>query len=83
MNDEIVNKWLDKEYGVSYNELERIHDYLLTENHKLKDKYNKLQSNWNSLREWLENNYEESHDIWYVKIINKMNELEGKDNNGI
>ena len=40
------------------------------------DKIEQLQFNWNSLREWLEKNYKESHDIWYVKIINKMNELE-------
>lgn len=38
-----------------------------------------LQSNWNSLREWLEENYKDTQDIWYVKIINKMNELEGGD----
>ncbi len=44
-----------------------------------REKCKKLQSNWNSLREWLEKNYKESHDIWYVKIINKMNELEGND----
>lgn len=45
----------------------------------LESENNQLQSNWNSLREWLEKNYKESHDIWYVKIINKMNELEGSD----
>jgi uncharacterized FlaG/YvyC family protein len=41
----------------------------------------KLQSNWNSLREWLEENYKDTQDIWYVKIINKMNELESGETN--
>lgn len=35
-----------------------------------------LKNNWSVLKEWLEQNWEETHDIWYVKIINKMNELE-------
>lgn len=37
-----------------------------------------LQSNWNSLREWLQNK-----EIWDISIVaetlDKMNELEGKD----
>ena len=40
----------------------------------------KLQNNWNELKRWLEDNWQESQDIWFVKIINKMQELEqGKD----
>ena len=35
-----------------------------------------LKANWNKLKEWLESNWEESQDIWFVKIINKMQELE-------
>ena len=31
-----------------------------------------LKNNWSVLKEWLEQNWEETHDIWYVKIINKM-----------
>lgn len=42
---------------------------LLQENKQLKD-------NWNKLKEWLENNWIESQDIWFVKIINKMQEIE-------
>lgn len=38
-----------------------------------------LQSNWNSLREWLKENEDK---INYMEdVIDKMNELEGKDNN--
>lgn len=37
-----------------------------------------LQSNWNSLREWLEENEDK---ISYMEdVIDKMNELEGVDN---
>ena len=48
-----------------------------------------LQSNWNSLREWLENNpnvalYGDGKDfktyIELQKVLDKMNELEGVDN---
>ena len=35
-----------------------------------------LKDNWNKLKEYLESKWEESQDIWYVKIINKMQELE-------
>ena len=47
---------------------------LLKENKQLKD-------NWDKLREWLESNWKESQDIWFVKIINKMQKLEGSDSN--
>ena len=41
-----------------------------------------LKDNWNKLKEWLESNWKESQDIWFVKIINKMQELkQGSDNN--
>lgn len=54
-----------------------------------------LQSNWNSLREWLEQQYaivksnsiqEPNNSEWYIKwnerkhVLDKMNELEGVDN---
>ena len=35
-----------------------------------------LKANWDKLKEWLESNWEESQDIWFVKIINKMQEIE-------
>lgn len=47
------------------------------------DKYDKiieenydLKSNWNNLKKWLEKNWEKSQDVWFVKIINKMHEIE-------
>lgn len=40
----------------------------------------KLQSNWNSLREWLEETMKKEN-IYPFMILDKMNELEGKDNN--
>lgn len=42
-----------------------------------------LKNNWNKLKKWLEKSWEESQDIWFVKIINKMQEIEqGSDSNG-
>jgi len=51
-------------------------------------KYNQLQSNWNSLREYYKRKAEETkdstalYDKWtkYSSVVDKMNELEGVDN---
>ena len=40
-------------------------------------KYKKLKSNWNSLREWLKEN--EDRISYMEDVIDKMNELEGRD----
>lgn len=61
---------------ISYDNLPKDVSFIIRED--TEPSYEQLQSSWNNLREWLEKNYKESHDIWYVKIINKMNELEGK-----
>lgn len=85
MNDKELNKNVNKALENFIKELatnpEKVfdnNDLQIKYNNVLKEKI-KLQSNWNSLIEWLEKNYKESQDIWYVKIINKMNELEGGD----
>ena len=47
------------------------------------DYIEQLQNNWNELKKWLEENWQQSQDIWFVKIINKMQELEQvKDERG-
>jgi len=60
---------------------------------QLEEDYNKLQSNWNSLREFVkENGFYERQDfidaicnpnedklIYIDDVLDKMNELEGKD----
>lgn len=38
--------------------------------------YRKLEDNWNKLKEFLETNWKETQDIWFIKILNKMQELE-------
>ena len=65
-------------------------EQLKNDNADLKEHYNnmfechcnrvqveKLQNNWNELKKWLEDNWQQSQDIWFVKIINKMQELVG------
>lgn len=48
-------------------------------------KINQLQSNWNSLREWVQKHYDEYKDMEqdamfeFGLMLDKMNELEGKD----
>lgn len=61
-----INRSFPKVVDKSYEQLQQ-------ENKQLKD-------NWDKLKKWLENNWIESQDIWFVKIINKMQELEqGRD----
>ena len=72
--NEMVN-WKEEAYDVThkikYNERSR-----RRMQKSLMEKINLLEDNWDKLREWLESNWEESQDIWFVKIINKMQELE-------
>lgn len=42
----------------------------------LQQENQQLKNNWNELKEWLEKYWQQSQDIWFVKIINKMQELE-------
>lgn len=42
---------------------------------KYQQKNKQLKDNWNNLNQWLENNWKQSQDIWFVKIINKMKEI--------
>ena len=49
---------------------------------QLQQENKQFKDNWDKLKEWLESNWIESQDIWFVKIINKMQELEqGSDSN--
>lgn len=50
--------------------------YFKKENQELKEENKQFKDNWDKLKEWLESNWEESQDIWFVKIINKMQEIE-------
>ena len=43
---------------------------------QLQQENKQLKDNWDKLEKWLENNWIESQDIWFVKIINKMQEIE-------
>lgn len=45
------------------------------------EEYKKLEDNWNKLKTFLEDNWKETQDIWFVKIINEMEDLERGTNN--
>ncbi len=76
------------EENIELRELERQNIRLIRTNRRLEEKFNKLQqenknlkSNWNELKGFLEDNWQKSQDIWFVKIINKMRGIEqGNDN---
>ena len=60
---------------ISSNDCIKINNLII----ELSKENEQLKANWDKLKEWLESNWEESQDIWFVKIINKMQELEGSD----
>lgn len=58
-------------------------DNLQQENQQLKiqisareEEYEKLKDNWDKLKAFLETNWKETQYIWFVKIINKMRDIE-------
>lgn len=53
---------------------------LLNQYIELSRKYDKLQNKWNGFKNWLEEQWKQSQDIWFVKVIGKIQEMEqGKD----
>lgn len=44
-----------------------------------KEKIERLNNIINEFEDWLNAKYEEMHDIWYVKVLNKLKELKGVD----
>lgn len=40
---------------------------------------NKLVHDWNNFEDWLEDLWNKTQDVWYVKIINKIREIRGED----
>ena len=71
-----INRSFPKVVDKSYEQLQQENKHLDGVNCKLRRKIGQLEDNWNKLKEWIEGNWIESQDIWFVKIINKMQELE-------
>ena len=69
---------------ISYDNLPKDVSFIVRED--TEPSYDKLQSNWNSLREWIEqqkttwNRIQEHGGYDYEQILDKMNELEGVNN---
>lgn len=72
------NEKLKENYDRIYNENCKLRDNHNITDISLLDKNERLENNWNKLKNWLEENWEYSQDIWYVNILNKMRELERK-----
>lgn len=78
MNDKVSLE----EYLELLNKYEELRGNLIHRNNEyyvLKDDYNQLQSNWNSLREWLLHEIKKGNHTKHWEMLDKMNELEGKD----
>ena len=75
-NDLISKQFRGIFADVNDDNLLRENGLLYGENKELQKENKQLKYNWDKLKEWLESNWEESQDIRFVKIINKMQELE-------
>lgn len=61
-------------------EVKKNEDKLIAESTEFENKVYQLQDNWYELEEFLETQWKETQDIWYLKILNKMQEIkEGKN----
>ena len=49
------------------------------EEQELIDEIERLNNIINEFEDWLNAKYEETHDIWYVKVLNKLQELKRSD----
>lgn len=54
----------------------RIQD-LMSRLSKRTEKVERINNIINDFEDWLNAKYEEMHDIWYVKVLNKLKELKG------
>ena len=52
---------------------------LQEENSRLERNLDKRVDAWQELEDFLEEKWQESQDIWYVKIINKMREIKNEN----
>lgn len=73
-HDAMLERNKDSIYATKFYVMQKQIDELQQENKLLKN-------NWNKLKKWLEKSWEESQDIWFVKIIKKMQQLEQKSGN--
>lgn len=46
---------------------------------ELRQENQRLKNNWTKLNDFLEENWKDTQDVWFVKIINKMREIEKED----
>ena len=75
MNIETINKWLDEEYGCSYTRLEELHDFYFEKYCDLKKENKKLKDNWNMLKEYLKNRYDNgTESISYRQVFMEIRE---------
>ena len=53
------------------------YDRLKDRVHEQYDEIERLNNIINDFEDWLNAKYEEMHDIWYIKVLNKLQELKG------
>ena len=78
---------LNEEYPIEQKDLNEENKQLKELCNKYEEEHKTTFETWlkerkvlNELEEWLEDNWKSTQDIWYVKIINKMQELKEKYN---
>ena len=78
---------ITKDYSLNSEDLHyaKILYYLIInlqqENKSLQSQLKAKEEAENTFKEWLEDNWKQSQDIWFVKVINKYNEILFKGEN--
>lgn len=87
MNIEIIDEWLDEEYGVSYTNLEKLHDFYFEKYAGHKEEIKELQDRIEKAIEYIEKNYYETIEdykgyvIATIGIEELLNILKGENKN--
>ena len=79
MNIEEIDKWLDREYGVSYTRLEELHDWLCDREIEKDKEIERLNNIINELEKYLIEHVEKNYSNDYDNVLDKLDELKGND----
>ena len=67
----------DIEEFLNRNSIDYVRNMTDTVEHRQLKEIERLNNIINEFEEWLNAKYEEMHDIWYIKVLNKLQELKG------
>lgn len=84
---EHIDELIEFYSSINIDDIERLKKLFIRNLNDVKKRYEKydipmqndyeiVRNNWNNLKEYLEVNWKTTQDVWFVKLLNKMQELE-------